>query len=334
MKSDAASPEGRDRDEKSHLFSSLSAPTARAPVREVEESPVGEAQDPSADADHRQAAGVDGGTGRGPISRRHFIGSIAAAGLGVALGAAVVEGSGTAAAASAPAAASKVATAPRRRKKPLPQWVMILDLRDCVGCKSCTTACQYYHYLPQDIEWIKVYTMVGADGQTYYLPRPCQMCEDPPCQAVCPVGATFRTDEGLVLVDQNVCIGCRTCMAACPYEARYFNTAPTPKVPRQPMPTSPEWPVPQQKDTVGKCVWCAGRLTWGMLPECVAACQNGVIYVGDLTTDVAVNGLGNVVKISEFLRDNNAFRLKEELGTNPRVYYIPGHAQADQSQWA
>ena len=86
-------------------------------------------------------------------------------------------------------------------------------------------------------------------------------------------------------------------------------------------------------DTVGKCVWCAARLPFGMLPECVSACQMGVIYIGDLTTDVAVNGQGNVIKISTFLRDNDAIRLKEELGTNPRVWYVPGHGQ-DLSAWA
>jgi molybdopterin-containing oxidoreductase family iron-sulfur binding subunit len=79
--------------------------------------------------------------------------------------------------------------------------------------------------------------------------------------------------------------------------------------------------------TVGKCVLCAALLPAGKLPACVANCGMGVIYIGDLTTDVAVNSLGNVIKISEFLRENDAVRLKEELGTNPRVYYIPGHGQ-------
>ncbi|HCU95410.1 MAG TPA: hypothetical protein DHU96_22940 [Actinobacteria bacterium] len=153
------------------------------------------------------------------------------------------------------------------------------------------------------------------------------MCEDPPCVYVCPVGATFRTADGLVLVDQNVCIGCRTCMAACPYEARYFNWSDPPKVTRLPSKPTPEFPVPQVKGTVGKCVLCADRLPHGELPACVSGCPMGALYVGDLATDVAVNGLGTTVRLSEFLKANDAVRFKEELGTNPRVYYILGHSQ-------
>ena len=281
----------------------------------------GEAQNRSADGDRSRAGepGTDLDSGR--ISRRRLLGLIGVLGLGAGLGGRVFADAGTA------AASGPSVTARSSRKKARAQWMMIFDLRSCDGCKVCTAACQYAHDLPKETEWLKVYSTVGADGQTSYLPKPCMMCEDPPCEAVCPVGATFRTDEGLVLIDQDVCIGCRTCMAACPYESRYFNTSPMPDVPRQPFPRSPEWPVPQVVGTVGKCVFCAAMLPAGKLPACVANCGMGVIYIGDLTTDVAVNSLGNVIKISEFLRENDAVRLKEELGTNPRVYYIPGHGQ-------
>ena len=207
-------------------------------------------------------------------------------------------------------------------------WCMVIDLRYCDGCESCTLACQQRHDLGKDQTWLKVYTMTGADGSTFHMPRLCMMCEDPPCTYVCPVGATYRNSEGLVLVDQNVCIGCRACMAACPYEARYFNWTDPPKIThRLPMPTSPEFPVPQVKGTVGKCVLCADRLPHGELPACVSGCPMGVLYIGDLITDVAVNGLGKTVKLSDFLKENDAVRFKEELGTNPRAYYILGHGQ-------
>ncbi len=221
------------------------------------------------------------------------------------------------------------AAEPSAQKSNTPKhaWCMVLDLRQCDGCEACTLACQQRHELPKDQTWIKVYTMTNAAGGTYHMPRPCMMCEDPPCMYVCPVGATFRTDEGLVLVDQNVCIGCRTCMAACPYEARYFNWAQPPATKRLPTPPTPEFPVPQRKGTVGKCVLCADRLPHGELPACVSGCPMGVIYVGDLVTDVAINGLGTTVKLSQFLKANDAVRFKEELGTNPRVYYIVGHGQ-------
>ncbi len=256
------------------------------------------------------------GDGRKQFGRRTFLSYLGAMGLGAA-------------------AASRIDLVPYRavdaghavKAGAKHQWCMILDLRYCDGCKACTAACQQAHYLPKDQEWIKVYKLQSAAGQTYHLPRPCMMCEDPPCQAVCPVGATFRTDEGLVLIDQNVCIGCRTCMAACPYEARYFNGSKPPPAPRQPFKQNAEWPVPQIEGTVGKCVWCAARLPHGMLPACVAGCPMGVIYIGDLTTDVAVNGQGKLIRIAKFLRENGAVRLKEELGTHPRVYYIPGYGQ-------
>lgn len=207
-------------------------------------------------------------------------------------------------------------------------WCMVIDLRDCDGCKACTLACRDRHQLPTEQEWIKVYSLKDAEGATYHMPRPCMMCEDPPCMYVCPVGATFRNDEGLVLVDQNVCIGCRTCMAACPYQARYFNWQEPPPVKRMPMAPSPEMPVPQKKGTVGKCVFCADRLPHGELPACVSGCPMGVIYIGDLVEDVATNGMGTTVKLSKFLKDNDAVRFQEELGTNPRVWYILGHGQS------
>lgn len=206
-------------------------------------------------------------------------------------------------------------------------WCMVIDLRYCDGCESCTLACQQRHDLARDQTWLKVYPMTDASGGTFHMPRLCMMCENPPCLYVCPVGATFRNADGVVLVDQQACIGCRACMAACPYEARYFNWSDPPPVRRLPTPPTPEFPVPQVKGTVGKCVLCADRLTHGELPGCVAGCPMGVLYIGDLSTDVAVNGLGKTVRLSAFLKANDAVRFKDELGTNPRVYYILGHGQ-------
>ena len=205
-------------------------------------------------------------------------------------------------------------------------WCMVIDLRTCDGCEMCTRSCQQRHELRDEQTWIKVYPMKDSSGGTFPMPRPCMMCEDPPCLKVCPVGATIHTNEGLVLVDQETCIGSRACMAACPYEARYFNwDEPLPSK-RMPMPSTPEMPK-QQKGTVGKCVLCADRLPYGELPACVSGCPMGVLYIGDLVTDIAVNGPGETVVLSEFLRENDAVRYKEELGTNPRVWYILGHGQ-------
>src|SRR3972149_4121634 len=109
------------------------------------------------------------------------------------------------------------------------QWTMIIDLRSCDGCQSvggpprCTAACIEGHLAPEPMEWIEVYEQELAGDGTRFVPTPCQQCQNPPCVNVCPVGATFSTPEGTVLIDQDRCIGCRICMAACPYDRRFFN---------------------------------------------------------------------------------------------------------------
>ncbi|MDQ1482456.1 MAG: hypothetical protein QOF35_532 [Actinomycetota bacterium] len=220
---------------------------------------------------------------------------------------------------------AQAATKPKATKA-AHAWCMVIDLRTCDGCKVCTTACQQRHGLREEQTWIKVYDMEDTSGGKFPMPRPCMMCEDPPCMYVCPVGATLRTDEGLVLVDTDACVGSRACMAACPYEARYFNWTEPPAAKKMPMPNTPQMPI-AKKGTVGKCVLCADRLPQGELPACVGSCPMGVLYIGDLVTDIAVNSLGKTVALHDFLRANDAVRYKEEAGTNPRVYYILGHGQ-------
>ena len=254
------------------------------------------------------------------IGRRRFLGGALAGGAGVAaLG---VMGERLAGGAQPVSAGPSGPPVPAAH-----QWAMVVDLRYCNGCKLCTTACETAHYLHTDQTWIDVLNMTNAAGENYFMPRPCMMCEDPPCVPVCPVSANFRTAEGLTLVDQSRCIGTRICMNACPYQARYFNWGNPRPVPRQPFPQEPAWPVPQVKGTVGKCVFCAAMLPSGKLPECVAKCPMGVLYLGDLESDVAVNGLGATVKLSAFLAENDAVKFKESYGTHPRCYYILGHGQ-------
>ncbi len=210
---------------------------------------------------------------------------------------------------------------------PTHQWAMVIDLRNCDGCGSCTAACQKAHYLTEDQKWIQVFDMKDTVGNEYFMPRPCMQCENPPCLHVCPVHATFRTDQGVVLVNQGRCIGCRMCMAACPYEARYFNWKSGVNYPKLSVSPTPEFPVPQRLGTVGKCTFCVGNLNSGLLSECAAGCPMGVIYNGDMVTDVAVNGMGTTVKLSKFLYDNDAITYKTDQNTHPRVWYIEGHGQ-------
>jgi molybdopterin-containing oxidoreductase family iron-sulfur binding subunit len=279
---------------------------------------------PVAEADQNGVSGRDSTGSHGGISRRHFLERAGVVGIAGALAGGGVLEALTEHKAAATTALMKEASGKAPAKH---QWCMVIDLRYCNGCKVCTMSCQTAHYLHKDQTWIDVFTMKDASGNTYHMPRPCMMCEDPPCVQVCPVKANFRTDEGLVLVDQSRCIGTRICMNACPYQARYFNWGPPKSAPRQPFQQEPEWPVPQIEGTVGKCIFCAAMLPMGKIPECVGNCPMDTLYMGDLETDIAVNASGQVIKLSAFLANNDAVKFKESYGTHPRVFYILGHDQ-------
>ncbi len=259
------------------------------------------------------------------LSRRQLLKAVGAAGV-VAVAAPLLP--------EILSAASRSSTeAPGTEAKSTRQWAMVFDLRRCEGCVTtgkppqCAEACIAEHFVPKGQEWLRLYEVEQPTGHSYMLPRPCMHCENPPCLKVCPVGATYRTEEGLVLINHDRCIGCRMCMAACPYGARSFNWDQPENPPEAAFAKySPQYPVPHRKGTVEKCMLCAHRVADGKLPACVAACPMFAIYLGDLTEDIATNGK-EVVKLSALMSDNTAFRLKEDLGTRPRVWYIPGHGQ-------
>ncbi|MGE5071964.1 MAG: NrfD/PsrC family molybdoenzyme membrane anchor subunit [Anaerolineae bacterium] len=215
----------------------------------------------------------------------------------------------------------------------LRRWAMVIDLRRCDGCQSvgkppqCTEACIQGHFAPQPMEWIQVYEQPLPGGGTQFIPAPCQQCQNPPCVNVCPVGATFSTPEGVVLIDQHRCIGCRLCMEACVYDRRFFNWGDPPVPPESTfMQYDPMHQSPAIKGTVMKCDFCPDMAQAGELPYCAQGCPNHAIYYGDLEEDLATNGQ-EVVKLSRFLSEDSTYRLKENLGTQPRVYYIPGHGE-------
>ncbi|MBI4188358.1 MAG: 4Fe-4S dicluster domain-containing protein [Chloroflexi bacterium] len=219
-------------------------------------------------------------------------------------------------------------------KKPTRTWCMVIDLKKCDGCVTigttpqCTQACIAGHFVPQGQQWIQVFEVESPGGGTFFMPTPCYQCDNAPCVNVCPVAATYQNKEGIVLIDNRRCIGCRLCMAACPYQRRFFNWG-TPKLPPEAAlaDSSALYPVPAVKGTVIKCMFCAHMLKVGQLPFCVSGCPMKAIYMGDLNEDIASNGV-DVVKLSKFLDENDAFRYKEGLGTQPKVWYLPGHGQA------
>jgi len=248
-----------------------------------------------------------------------------------AFGRAVVVPSATRLAAlPVPGAGGQQASRPTGR---LRRWAMVIDLRRCDGCQSvskppqCTEACIEGHFAPAPMEWIQVYEADLPSGGTQFLPAPCQQCQSPPCTNVCPVGATFSTPEGVVLIDQDRCIGCRICLEACPYDRRFFNWGEPPQPPEAKLaPYSPEHQPPARRGTVMKCDFCPDLARAGRLPYCAQACPQGAIYYGDLEEDMATNGT-DVVQLSHFITEHSAYRLKEHLGTEPRVWYIAGHGE-------
>ncbi|HEY5605677.1 MAG TPA: 4Fe-4S dicluster domain-containing protein [Thermoplasmata archaeon] len=201
------------------------------------------------------------------------------------------------------------------------RWTMLIDLRRCDGCGLCTDACRLEHNVADGQEWMKVYTRTDNDGE-FFLPRPCMHCENAPCIKVCPVNATFYNEDGLVVIDEQRCIGCRYCMAACPYDARYFNWSEPVEGDEILSPTRERGHEDHQRGVVEKCMFCAHRTDEGRLPACVVGCPMGAIYFGDANEDFLSNG-PEKIRLSAVLASQEAFRWKEELGTEPRVYYLP-----------
>jgi Fe-S-cluster-containing dehydrogenase component/Ni/Fe-hydrogenase subunit HybB-like protein len=261
------------------------------------------------------------------LSRRQMLG------LGGTLGATALLAPLVGLRAAKTLATGATAPAPAGSKR-VRRWATVIDLRYCDGCQSqnkppqCTEACIEGHLAPEPMEWIQVYENPLTGGGTQFVPTPCQQCQNAPCVNVCPVGATFATPEGVVLIDQERCIGCRLCMEACPYDRRFFNWG-EPALPPEAMfmEYDPEHQSPAIKGTVMKCDFCPDLARAGRLPYCAQGCPNNAIYYGDLEEDVATNGK-DVVKLSRFLSENSTYRQKENLGTQPRVYYIPGHGEA------
>jgi Fe-S-cluster-containing dehydrogenase component len=213
------------------------------------------------------------------------------------------------------------------------RWGFVVDTNRCIGCGLCVVACKDENHVPRDPEfsrtWVERHTRT-ADGtvhvdspaggingyepgagpvavagsavtDTRFVPHLCMQCEDSPCTGVCPVGATYRTPDGVILVDQDRCIGCGYCVLACPYGARYI------------VPAGGETPrgVPGVAD---KCTFCYHRITAGRRPACVEVCPVGARAFGDLNDPTS--------PVNVVLRDTPTKVLKAALGTKPRVYYV------------
>ncbi|MCL0046519.1 4Fe-4S dicluster domain-containing protein [Dehalococcoidales bacterium] len=221
---------------------------------------------------------------------------------------------------SRPEEASPVATGTR--------WAMVINLNACLakdGCVDCIDACHRYHNVPyfpnpkHEIKWLwtipfeqafpaQKHEFIKLKGlPTLVL---CNHCDNPPCQTVCPTRATWKREDGIVMMDYHRCIGCRYCMVACPYGARSFNWLdPRPYIDE----INPEFPL-RTIGVVEKCGFCEQRLAQGLPPACVEACQEKAIVFGDLNDPNA--------EVREILRVHYTIQRKPYLGVKPRVFYI------------
>lgn len=207
------------------------------------------------------------------------------------------------------------------------RYGMVIDTKKCIGCHVCAMACKTENNLPNDVWWNRIFTDNGGEmgfdmvGGSYpdnlqfgYIPVACQHCENPACVKVCPVGATYKDPEtGVVRQDYDKCIGCRMCLAACPYTGvRSFN-----------------WEEPayyadfalgdadaakHEKHTVEKCIFCTQRVARGEQPACVADCIGRARHFGDLDDPDS--------EVSKLLASREYTQLHTEFGTKPSVYYL------------
>ncbi len=180
-------------------------------------------------------------------------------------------------------------------------WAMLVDVRRCIGCQACTVSCMQENAVPEGSFRTVVSTYsVALEGEhqpagTYVLPRLCNHCDNPPCVPVCPVGATFKRADGVVLVNSERCVGCAYCVQACPYDARFIN---------------------HDTNKADKCTFCAHRVDAGLLPACVETCVGGARVFGDLNDPDSelrrrLDAAAGQVKV-----------LKPAQNTDPQVFYI------------
>jgi Fe-S-cluster-containing dehydrogenase component len=228
----------------------------------------------------------------------------------------------------------------------MPKWGMVIDLDKCVGCQACTIACKEENNVPhgspqeetlrREIFWHKVISASKGEypnARVDVVPMPCMHCDNAPCVTVCPAKATYRRSDGIVVQDFRRCLGCKYCIAACPYGARSFNYKEPDEQEYQRPDLTPDrasrwmWPFPHRTHgVVEKCTFCFHRIdaalkegkTVGVdvVPACVEACPTKARAFGALDDPES--------QVSRLLAERAEFRLREAMGTQPKVFYLPG----------
>jgi phenylacetyl-CoA:acceptor oxidoreductase subunit 1 len=208
------------------------------------------------------------------------------------------------------------------------RWVMVADLRRCVGCQTCTASCRHANATPPGVQWRRVLDVEQGeypDVHRAFVPVGCQHCADPPCMHVCPTKATKQRADGIVTIDYDLCIGCAYCAVACPYQARYKTLRPTYAY-GAPMENETERHDDRRLGVATKCTFCVERIDAGLAdgktpgvdpeatPACVNACITKTLTFGDLDDPDS--------NVSQLLARTQHFRMHEELGTGPGFYYL------------
>jgi tetrathionate reductase subunit B len=176
------------------------------------------------------------------------------------------------------------------------RYVLVIDSRKCIDCKACVVACRAENKVP--LEYSRNWINEERRGEwpkllTAFEPEQCHHCESPACVRVCPTGASYQRPDGIVVINESECVGCRYCIIACPFDARFFR---------------------EDKGVVEKCDFCAHRIDRGELPACVETCPSKVRVFGDINDP---NG-----KVQELLGKHRYRTRKPEAGTGPQIYYL------------
>ncbi|MBN2468053.1 MAG: 4Fe-4S dicluster domain-containing protein [Deltaproteobacteria bacterium] len=194
---------------------------------------------------------------------------------------------------------------------------MVIDLKRCIGCQSCTMACKTQNGTPPGIFYRKVLEQISGQYpavRRVYLPTQCMHCENPPCVESCPAGVFSKRADGIVLLDSDKCYGARVCRIACPYNAISFLEKMPTYFPDTVTPIEAIWYENHTVGTAGKCDFCADRLDQGLKPACVQTCPTDAIKFGDLNDHQS--------EVSRLIKERKGYQLHSEWGTNPSVYYL------------